>query len=87
MASFSRSFKPSFLSPRMHRPGMTGRSLSQSSDLSVASSTGSSKSEDQFAISFANTPLDEHGPPPTSNDGMSTARPAAAGSQSSKGGE
>jgi hypothetical protein len=57
MASFARSFKPSpFLSPR-GRPALPGRTLSNSSELSLASNH-SARSEDtgEFLTSAPNTP-------------------------------
>ncbi|KAG6037825.1 hypothetical protein E4U41_004714 [Claviceps citrina] len=49
MASFARSFKPPavLLSPR-RRPGMTGRALSNSSELSLASNTVTAHQTDYF---------------------------------------
>ncbi|KAF5139081.1 hypothetical protein E5D57_002870 [Metarhizium anisopliae] len=49
MASFARSFKPpsALLSPR-RRPGMPGRTLSNSSDLSLTPSAAAAHQTDYF---------------------------------------
>ncbi|KAK0390602.1 hypothetical protein NLU13_0106 [Sarocladium strictum] len=56
MASFARALKsPSFLSPK-RRPAMSGRTLSNSSDLSLASNHSGPSDEADFAFSAPGTP-------------------------------
>lgn len=57
MANFARSFKsPSFLSPR-HRPPMTSRTFSNSSDLSLSSNhSGPSDDASDLVLSAPGTP-------------------------------
>ena len=65
MSGLGRSLKPSYL--RLRPPGLTGRSMSNSSDLSAASSPGS---EEQFVLSRDNTPARET---PPSRDRMTAS--------------
>ncbi|KAG5979049.1 hypothetical protein E4U55_005627 [Claviceps digitariae] len=66
MASFARSFKPpaALLSPRC-RPGMTGRTLSNSSDLSLAPNTVSAHQTDYFVDHPVASPLNSSSLSPT----------------------
>lgn len=72
MASLGRSFKPPAYLRARSRPAMTGRTLSNSSDISVVS-TGSRSDADDLLMSGLNTPAYEM--PKSGQDGlkMSTA--------------
>ncbi|KAK1641255.1 hypothetical protein BDP81DRAFT_130202 [Colletotrichum phormii] len=67
MASLGRSFKPPAYLRARSRPAMTGRTLSNSSDISVVS-TGSRSDADDLLMSGLNTPA--HEIPKSGQDGV-----------------
>jgi hypothetical protein len=72
MASFARSIKSPYLSPRM-RPSMSGRTLSTSSDRSNNNSPNSPRSDDvgDFDLSGRNTPaIPQHSRQSRGRDGF-----------------
>lgn len=72
MASFARSIKSPYLSPRM-RPSMSGRTMSTSSDRSNNNSPNSPRSDDlgDFDLSGRNTPtIPHHSRPSRGRDGF-----------------
>ncbi|CEI61207.1 unnamed protein product [Fusarium venenatum] len=72
MASFARSIKSPYLSPRM-RPSMSGRTMSANSDRSNNNSPNSPRSDDlgDFNLSGRNTPtIHHHSRPSRGRDGF-----------------
>ncbi|TDZ38362.1 hypothetical protein C8035_v007237 [Colletotrichum spinosum] len=69
MATFGRSFKPPAYFSRARRPAAPGRTMSNSSDVSVASNR--SEDHDHFIMSGLNTPAQEK----TGSDGFKVAQP------------
>ncbi|TDZ15420.1 hypothetical protein Cob_v011593 [Colletotrichum orbiculare MAFF 240422] len=69
MATFGRSFKPPAYFSRARRPAPPGRTMSNSSDVSVASNR--SEDHDHFIMSGLNTPAQEK----TGFDGFKVAQP------------
>ncbi|WYZ45492.1 hypothetical protein EsH8_VIII_000808 [Colletotrichum jinshuiense] len=59
MASLSRSFKPPAYFSRTRRPAMPGRTMSNSSDISVASTGSRSDDHSDLLMSGLNTPAQE----------------------------
>ncbi|KJZ74326.1 hypothetical protein HIM_06332 [Hirsutella minnesotensis 3608] len=73
MASLARSFKPSaaYLSPR-RRPAMPGRTLSNSSELSVASNSSAAHADDAAHVQVSSAP----GTPALATRGIDDEHPA-----------
>ncbi|KAM0368131.1 hypothetical protein ACHAPY_011582 [Fusarium culmorum] len=72
MASFARTIKSPYLSPRM-RPSMSGRTMSTNSDRSNNNSPNSPRSDDlcDFELSGLNTPIiHQHSRPSRGQDGF-----------------
>ncbi|KAM0355622.1 hypothetical protein ACHAPU_000006 [Fusarium lateritium] len=71
MASFARSIKSPYMSPRL-RPSMSGRTLSTNSDLSASNSPHSPRSDDlgDLHLSGCNTPTIQHPRPSRGRDGF-----------------
>jgi hypothetical protein len=71
MASFARSIKSPYMSPRL-RPSMSGRTISTNSDLSANNSPHSPRSDElgDLNLSGCNTPTISHSRPGGGRDGF-----------------